>query len=539
MGRIAALPLLLAMTLGLAACREPATVTGACWQLLAANRIRFVPAPGQASAMTGGKIQGSNDSPTNGYVDLATISSTPRDPPAYSELSFPNATPYRYLRYWGPPGSYGQVADIELYSGATRLTGAGFGTTGSRSGHPWPNALDGDAGTFFDGPLANDVYVGVDAASEHLVDAPAFSPPGGDYPSPVTVTVTSSTPGAVITYTTDGSDPAVNGIVYSGSIRLSGAVLLRAVASGSCRVASAASAVYQAGTPGSTVQTSIHIGNSLTDTIEPYLQPLAVSGGIALDWWRYTVPGIGTYIYADDPTGGNGLESAPTQNIQTYLRSKAFDHVSFQPAANMPCVPTGHAGESPASNRSDAVNIGEAWDDAVGPNPSVQMWVYATWPAPAAPAYANCMSGSWNRDPAIWNPPAATSWEQGVDLMLQFGEAVRAGLVTLQPTRPPPYIVPAGLALKNLKAQVEAGAVPGMASNSFFARIFQGGLGTDDHLTSDGRYFVSLVFYAAMFQQSPVGLPHADTTLTADQATALQQIAWDAVQGYPLSGIGR
>jgi hypothetical protein len=536
MGRIGVLALLSVATSGLPACREAATVSGDCWRLLPPNRVRVLPAPGQAAAMTGGKIQGSNDSPTNGFVDLATITSAPRDHPAYTELALPNATPYRYLRYWGPPGSYGQVAEIELYSGATRLTGSGFGTAGSRSGNPWPNALDGDGATFFDGPLANDVYVGFDAASEHLVDAPSFSPPGGDYPSPVTVTVNSATPGAVIHYTTDGSDPAVGGIRYAGPVRLSGTVLLRAVASGSCRIASDASAAYQTGA-GSTEQASIHVGNSLTDTIEPYLQPLAVSGGIALDWWRYTIPGIGTYIYADEPTGGNGLESAPTQNIQEYLRTKAFDHVSFQPAANMPCVPTGHAGESPASNRSDAVNIVEAWDDAVGPDPSVQMWVYATWPAPAD--FANCMSGDWNRDPAIWNPPAATSWEQGVDLMLQYDEAVRAGLVSLRPARPQPFIVPAGLALKNLKVQVEAGAVPGMATGSFFTRIYEQGLATDDHLTSDGRYLVSLVFYAVMFQQSPVGLPHADTTLTDAQAAVFQQVAWDTVQGYPLSGVGR
>jgi len=101
-----------------------------------------------------------------------------------------------------------------------------------------------------------------------------------------------------------------------------------------------------------------------------------------------------------------------------------------------------------------------------------------------------------------------------------------------------PYIVPAGLALRALKVETEAGNIPGMATDSFWSRTFAEGFGTDDHLTSDGRYLVSLVFYAVMFQTSPVGLPHANTTPTDAQAAAFQQIVWDAVSSYPLSGIG-
>ena len=514
------------------------TVTTSCWDLLPVNRVRIVPAPGMAAAMVGGKIQGSNDSPTNGFVDLVTIQATPAANPSYTELTFSNTTRYRFLKYWGAPGSYGQVAEIEFYSGTTRLTGAGFGTAGSRSARPWQNALDGDPATYFDGPLANDVYVGVDAASEHLVGMPSFSPPGGSFPSAPTVTISSSTEGSSIRYTTDGSDPTVGGLDYSGAVVLSASTTLRAVASRSCMFPSSASAVYQVGTAGTANPSSIHIGNSLTDTIDSgWMSTVARSGGFSLDYWRYTIPGIGTYIYPDNPTGGNGLESAQTQNVQTLLRGRSFDHVSFQPAANMPCVPTGHASENPGSNRSDAANINQAWNDAVTRNPNVQFWVFATWSASAD--YADCMTGAWNRDPAIWNPPTATSWGQGIDFKLQYNEAVRAGLVALHPSRPPPYIVPAGLALKNLKARIEAGEVPGIAADSFFLRFFQSGPGTDDHLSADGRYYVTLVFYACMFNRSPEGLPHAGTNLTDAQAAVLQQTVWQTVSGYALSGVGR
>jgi hypothetical protein len=63
--------------------------------------------------------------------------------------------------------------------------------------------------------------------------------------------------------------------------------------------------------------------------------------------------------------------------------------------------------------------------------------------------------------------------------------------------------------------------------------------GTDPHLTAEGRWFVTLVFYACMFQRDPTGLTHAGTSLTPAQAAALQRIAWETVTGYPLSGVGR
>jgi len=509
-------------------------VTVACWSLAEVNRVRLQPRPGQAAAMVGGSIQGSNDGPTNGFVVLATVDSPPVEG-QWTDIRFSNATPYRYVKYYGPPGSYGQVAELEFYSGAVRTQGTGFGTAGSRSGNPWQNALDGDPATFFEGLTANDVYVGIDAAGGQVVATPTFSPPAGSYDSAQVVTISTTTSGAAIRYTTDGSDPAVAGRAYTGPVSIgSGATTLRAIATRSCMLASpVAMAPYSVSTGGGTAQASIHIGNSLTDSLEGYLQPLAVSGGVTLDYSRYTVPGAGTYVYEDYATGGFGVS-----NVQTTVRTKPFDHLSMQPAANMPCLPTGYASQASAGDRSDAVNIDGVWNDAVGPNPAVQIWVYSTWPGPTA--YSTCLTGgAWLRDPAIWNPANPTSWEDAVSHMTQFNEAVRAWLAAAHPSRPAPYIVPAGMALVNLKHAVEGGSVPGIGTSGFWTLTFQQGQGADDHLTNEGRYLVSLVFYAAMFQQSPAGLPHANTSLTDAQAAVFQDVAWQTVSGYPLSGIGR
>jgi len=184
------------------------------------------------------------------------------------------------------------------------------------------------------------------------------------------------------------------------------------------------------------------------------------------------------------------------------------------------------------------VNIDQVWDDAVGQNPTVQMWIFSTWPGPIW--WSNCISGGgWLRDTAIWNPPAPTSWEDGVSHMLQYNEVVRANLISTHATRPSPYIIPVGSALVRLKGVIEAGGLPGVAADGFWAMTFQQGLGPDDHLTYEGRYLATLVFYASMFKRNPAGLAHANTNLTDAQATVLQQVAWDTVQAYALSGVGR
>ena len=515
------------------------SVAPACWELLAVNRVRFVPRPGAAQAMVGGTIQGSNDGPTNGFVTLATVTATPAEG-QFGELAFPNATPYRYVKYYGPPGSYGQIAELELYADDTRLSGQGFGTSGSRSGNAWPNALDGDPATFFDAPTASDAYVGLDLAAGHVVEEPRFAPPPGAYPAPLAVTIATATPGAAIRWSADGGDPRTGGTAYAEPVAVRpGRTVLRAAATASCMQPSeVAIGPYDVGGGGSPNQASLHVGNSLTDTIDGFLLPLAVAGGVNLDYSRYTVPGIGTWVYRQQPAGGFGVA-----NVQTTVRTKRLDHISFQPFKNMPCLPSGGWTNPDARQRSDAANIEDAWNDAVAVNPSVQMWVYQAWPATPTEGFTGCITGGvgeWLRDSAIWNPPPPATWDDAVRNQAAFDEAVLAALAARHPDRPPPYILPAGLALLALKQAVEAGSFPGLAatSSAFWTTFFSNN-GTNNHLTNEGRWYVALVFYAAMFQRDPAGLPRAGTALTDAQAAALQALAWQTVSDYALSGIRR
>ena len=62
------------------------------------------------------------------------------------------------------------------------------------------------------------------------VGKPIFSPDGGSYGGPQTVTITCSTPDVTIFYTTDGSSPIINGIEYTEPITISESTTLKAVA---------------------------------------------------------------------------------------------------------------------------------------------------------------------------------------------------------------------------------------------------------------------------------------------------------------------
>ena len=61
-------------------------------------------------------------------------------------------------------------------------------------------------------------------------EAPVFSLDGGNYYDAQTVTITCSTPGVTILYTTDGSAPADNGVVYNGAIEVTKTTTIKAVA---------------------------------------------------------------------------------------------------------------------------------------------------------------------------------------------------------------------------------------------------------------------------------------------------------------------
>ncbi len=123
------------------------------------DKIRYYPRSGQRSRMVSGVFEGTND-PASGYKELHKISASP--PLAWTTVNV-SLKGYKYLRYRGPDGSYGNVAEIEFYRDGAKIQGTGFGTASSvrNRNATFPKALDANTSTYFDGRTANGNYVGI------------------------------------------------------------------------------------------------------------------------------------------------------------------------------------------------------------------------------------------------------------------------------------------------------------------------------------------------------------------------------------------
>ncbi len=90
--------------------------------------------------------------------------------------------------------------------------------------------------------------------------------------------------------------------------------------------------------------------------------------------------------------------------------------------------------------------------------------------------------------------------------------------------------LPAGLALTNLVEQATRGSVAGITGGS--VRETMDRLFADDvHMTRTGVYYMALVSYASVYRRSPVGA-WAPADVTAQQARALQEVAWQSVANH-------
>ncbi|OYW75487.1 MAG: hypothetical protein B7Z37_13080 [Verrucomicrobia bacterium 12-59-8] len=97
------------------------------------------------------------------------------------------------------------------------------------------------------------------------------------------------------------------------------------------------------------------------------------------------------------------------------------------------------------------------------------------------------------------------------------------------------HIVPVGDAVFALREHIIEGKAPGITKQ---AELFKDDLG---HPLPPLAVLVTYCHFAAIYQRSPVGLPVPAALKDAPQAAELnallQQLAWDAVTGYPMSGV--
>lgn len=152
------------------------------------------------------------------------------------------------------------------------------------------------------------------------VAAPQFSPGGGTYTSTQNVTITTSTSGATIRYTTDGSNPSpTTGTIHSGSIAISTTSTLKAIAyKNGMTDSSIASATYTINTGGGQVAApSFSPGGGSYSTAQNVTISTSTSGATI----RYTTNG-------STPTATSGSVYSGAVSISSSSTLKAIAYKS-------------------------------------------------------------------------------------------------------------------------------------------------------------------------------------------------------------------
>lgn len=149
--------------------------------------------------------------------------------------------------------------------------------------------------------------------------------------------------------------------------------------------------------------------------------------------------------------------------------------------------------------------------------PDVRLYLYETWHRLGDPA------GWLNRIdtdlPALWE-----------DQIL--GPAIHAAGEI--------YMIPGGQVMAAVVREAEAGQLPGIPDRQAFFI-------DDIHPNDLGNWLIAMTHYAVLYHRSPVGLPEqlnrADgtptTALDRDTADRMQELVWQVVTGYPLTGVAK
>lgn len=256
------------------------------------------------------------------------------------------------------------------------------------------------------------------------------------------------------------------------------------------------------------------IGNSVTDTIRySGYQALAESRGHTQPWGRQMIPGAPLQFLWENPNSGF------TQNPFGYptfaLPNYDWDFLSLQPFDR--------------SLESDVTHIQNFVGLAFQRTPNadnMKILIHGRWPRQDRPDFdpaPRTYDELWLRE----YPEGGFNSQETADFAADLTEAVRAIYGEERV-----FLVPVGHTMFALNQKMKAGLVPGY-DNIF--QIYADGV----HMGDVGAYLTAVVFYAVMYQDSPVGLPVPSEygTIDPDLVTILQETAWETVQTQPLSGV--
>jgi hypothetical protein len=453
------------------------------------DSLQFFLAPKHEKLVIGGRFEGSNVSPTEGFQVLARIDA---EAPVgrWVTAHFQNEAPYRWIRFAALHEFHANDIQIVLYSGSRRVGGGRF-----------QDAADGR-------------FVGIDLGEQASTKRVSVSPGPGNLLAPREVTLSCQTPGATIRYTLDGTMPGpADGVLYAGPIRVADLTTISAVAFKDGLAPSPASdATYFVGTS-PTAMNSFHVGNSLTGNAVRFRLFARTAGLENRSAW-FLIGGAYTVKL------WSAKESADKERFTTEYAKAAFplQHFTLQPRDfNI---------DEEVENERNFINFVRE------KSPDVQPWLYAEWVERdrRRPSDQGLVP-SYQMKKVF---PAST-WEESMSAMLLYVEEVQHSLNLENKDGKPARILPCSLALGWARNLVDNGQLPGVPRGeaSFYRTFFEDQV----HVNPNGCYLVDAVWYAAFTGQSPEGkLLPVGTTLTSAQARAIQQLAWQIVENYPDCG---
>ena len=258
------------------------------------------------------------------------------------------------------------------------------------------------------------------------------------------------------------------------------------------------------------------IGNSISDTIRPAaLARLAGSRGRRLVWGRQMIPGAPLQWIWDHPA--DGFQEEPFGRYPRALTEFSWDALSLQPFDRQ--LDGDESADFPTARRFI--------DLALPRSPTLEILIYSRWPRrdEEAPDRYKPLdyAAKWQRP---YHPGAWDGTNETRDYFERFLARLREAYPNLSIR-----LVPVGDVLLALDQQMRDGKLPGLPS---VERLYQDGI----HLNALGSYVVGCTYYATLFRDNPVGLPHEPYEVDDPVlAGAVQTTAWNVVRAHPAAGL--
>ena len=268
-----------------------------------------------------------------------------------------------------------------------------------------------------------------------------------------------------------------------------------------------------------------HIGNSLMNGINyAAFDEMAAGDGREYVFGRHVTSGAPLSWIYDHPDDGNRQQ--PFGRYRESLPNDPWDVLTLEPFDR----------QLYAADGSGDVQVSQKFIDlATQGNPDVQTYVYQHWPRRQKAA-----DGTYTYDyEKLWLRTYTGKWDKSYESRDYFDQVVEELRKAYPGAKKPVLMVPVGDVMFELNRHIKAGEVPGINDIS---ELFWDGI----HMTNWGAFLIGTTFYATMYQRDPRGLDfHTyevlddpwDRNIPEGFARAVQEIAWDVVQGHAYSGV--